>query len=113
MEGVSHEAASFAGHQKLSRLVVVFDDNGITIDGGTGLTCSDDVAQRFTSYGWSVRPLGEIGEDLDALESALRAARDDGDERPKLLVLRTKVAVPSPTGRASTRLTAIRSRPNT
>lgn len=96
MEGVSHEAASFAGHQKLSRLVVVFDDNGITIDGGTGLTCSDDVAQRFTSYGWSVRPLGEIGEDLDALESALRAARDDGDERPKLLVLRTKVAVPSP-----------------
>jgi len=75
---------------------VVFDDNGITIDGGTGLTCSDDVAQRFTSYGWSVRPLGEIGEDLDALESALRAARDDGDERPKLLVLRTKVAVPSP-----------------
>lgn len=96
MEGVSHEAASFAGHQKLSRLVVVFDDNGITIDGGTGLTCSDDVAQRFTSYGWSVRTLGEIGEDLDALESALRAARDDGDERPKLLVLRTKVAVPSP-----------------
>ena len=96
MEGVSHEAASFAGHQKLSRLVVVFDDNGITIDGGTGLTCSDDVAQRFMSYGWSVRPIGEIGEDLDALESALRAARDDGDERPKLLVLRTKVAVPSP-----------------
>jgi len=96
MEGVSHEAASFAGHQKLSRLVVVFDDNGITIDGGTDLTCSDDVAQRFMSYGWSVRPIGEIGEDLDALESALRAARDDGDERPKLLVLRTKVAVPSP-----------------
>ncbi len=96
MEGVSHEAASFAGHQKLSRLVVVFDDNGITIDGGTGLTCSDDVAQRFASYGWSVRPLGEIGEDLDALESALLAARDDGDDRPILLVLRTKVAVPSP-----------------
>lgn len=96
MEGVSHEAASFAGHQKLSRLVVVFDDNGITIDGGTGLACSDDVVKRFESYGWSVRTLGEIGEDLDALESALVAARDDGDERPKLLVLRTKVGVPSP-----------------
>lgn len=96
MEGVSHEAASFAGHQKLSRLVVVFDDNGITIDGGTGLTCSDDVAKRFESYGWSVRSLGEIGEDLDALEAALVEARDSDDERPKLLILRTKVATPSP-----------------
>ncbi|NCZ69743.1 MAG: transketolase [Actinobacteria bacterium] len=96
MEGVSHEAASFAGHQKLSRLIVVFDDNGITIDGGTGLACSDDVARRFESYGWSVASLGEIGEDLDALESALVAARDSADDRPKLLILRTKVGVPSP-----------------
>ncbi|NDH46504.1 MAG: transketolase [Acidimicrobiia bacterium] len=96
MEGVSHEAASFAGHQKLSRLIVVFDDNGITIDGGTGLACSDDVARRFESYGWSVASLGEIGEDLDALESALVAARDSSDDRPKLLILRTKVGVPSP-----------------
>ena len=96
MEGVSHEAASFAGHQKLSRLVVVFDDNGITIDGGTGLACSDDVVKRFESYGWSVTALGAIGEDLDALERALVTARDSNDERPKLLVLRTEVAVPSP-----------------
>ena len=96
MEGVSHEAASFAGHQNLSRLIVVFDDNGITIDGGTGLACSDDVARRFESYGWSVASLGEIGEDLDALESALVAARDSSDDRPKLLILRTKVGVPSP-----------------
>ncbi|MFZ9442808.1 MAG: transketolase [Ilumatobacteraceae bacterium] len=96
MEGVSHEAASFAGHQKLSRLIVVFDDNGITIDGGTGLACSDDVSRRFESYGWSVASLGEIGEDLDALESALVAARDSSDDRPKLLILRTKVGVPSP-----------------
>ncbi|MFZ9929684.1 MAG: transketolase [Ilumatobacteraceae bacterium] len=96
MEGVSHEAASFAGHQKLSRLIVVFDDNGITIDGGTGLACSDDVARRFESYGWSVASLGEIGEDLDALESALLTARDSADDRPKLLILRTKVGVPSP-----------------
>jgi len=96
MEGVSHEAASFAGHQKLSRLIVVFDDNGITIDGGTGLACSDDVARRFESYGWSVASLGEIGEDLDALESALVAARDSADDRPKLLILRTKVGLPSP-----------------
>ena len=96
MEGVSHEAASLAGHQKLGRLIVVFDDNQITIDGSTNLTCSDDVAMRFTSYGWDVVQLGSIGEDLDALESALVAARDSGDDRPKLLILRTQVGFPSP-----------------
>jgi len=96
MEGVSHEAASFAGHQRLGRLVVVFDDNKITIDGGTSLTCSDDVVARFSSYGWSVRQLGEIGEDVDALERALVDARDSDDDRPKLLVLRTRVGTPSP-----------------
>ncbi len=96
MEGVSHEAASFAGHQRLGRLIVVFDDNHITIDGRTDLTCSDDVPARFSSYGWSVTELGEIADDLDALESALLAARDSDDDRPKLLVLRTRVASPSP-----------------
>ena len=96
MEGVSHEAASLAGHQKLGRLIVVFDDNQITIDGSTNLTCSDDVAMRFTSYGWEVVRLGAIGEDLDALESALVVARDSQDDRPKLLILQTQVGFPSP-----------------
>jgi len=96
MEGVSHEAASLAGHQKLGRLIVIFDDNQITIDGGTNLSCSDDVALRFSSYGWSVSSLGAIGDDLDALESALLAARDSTDDRPKLLILRTQVGFPSP-----------------
>jgi transketolase len=96
MEGVSHEAASLAGHQKLGRLIVVFDDNQITIDGSTNLTCSDDVAMRFSSYGWEVVQLGAIGEDLNALESALVAARDSQDDRPKLLILRTQVGFPSP-----------------
>ena len=96
MEGVSHEAASLAGHQKLGRLIVVFDDNRITIDGSTNLTCSDDVAMRFTSYGWEVVQLGAIGDDLDALESALVAARDSQDDRPKLLILQTQVGFPSP-----------------
>jgi len=96
MEGVSHEAASLAGHQKLGRLIVVFDDNQITIDGSTNLTCSDDVAMRFTSYGWNVVQLGSIGEDLDALEAALASARDSDDDRPKLLILRTQVGFPSP-----------------
>ena len=96
MEGVSHEAASLAGHQKLGRLIVVFDDNRITIDGRTDLTCSDDVAARFTAYGWSVTRLGEIADDLDALENALVSARDADDDRPKLLILRTQVGAPSP-----------------
>ncbi len=96
MEGVSHEAASLAGHQILGRLIVVFDDNQITIDGSTNLSCSDDVAMRFSSYGWDVVQLGAIGEDLDALESALVAARDSRDDRPKLLILRTQVGFPSP-----------------
>ncbi len=96
MEGVSHEAASLAGHQRLGRLVVIFDDNHITIDGRTDLTCSDDVAARFASYGWSVMRLGEIADDLDALESALVTARDAADDRPKLLILRTRVGSPSP-----------------
>ncbi len=96
MEGVSHEAASLAGHQRLGRLIVVFDDNRITIDGGTNLTCSDDVVARFSSYGWAVSEIGEVGEDLDALENALTAARDSDDDRPKLIVLRTRVGTPSP-----------------
>ena len=96
MEGVSHEAASLAGHQKLGRLIVVFDDNQITIDGSTNLTCSDDVAMRFASYGWEVVRLGAIGEDLDGLESALVTARDSQDDRPKLLILQTQVGFPSP-----------------
>ena len=66
MEGVSHEAASLAGHLGLDRLVCVFDDNRITIDGDIDLAASDDVAARFRAYGWDVAELGEIGEDLDA-----------------------------------------------
>lgn len=96
MEGVSHEAASLAGHQGLDRLIVIFDDNRITIDGSTDLTCSDDVAGRFGAYGWDVHRLGPISEDLDALESALLAARDAGTGRPQLLILQTRVGFPSP-----------------
>ena len=71
MEGVSHEAASLAGHLGLGRLICVYDDNRITIDGPTSLAYSDDVGERFTAYGWHVDYLGEIADDCDALEAAL------------------------------------------
>jgi transketolase len=96
MEGVSHEAASLAGHLGLGRLNVVFDDNRITIDGPTQLATTDDVGERFAAYGWHVDYLGEIADDCDALESALLAARAVED-RPSLLVLRSHVGHPSPT----------------
>ena len=95
MEGISHEAASLAGHLKLGRLVYVYDDNHISIDGDTDLSYSDDAARRFEGYGWHVEQLGEIANDTDALEAALRRAGDD-DEAPSLLILRSHIGWPSP-----------------
>ncbi len=95
MEGISHEAASLAGHLGLGRLICVFDDNRITIDGATSLANTDDVAERFSAYGWHVEYLGEVADDLDALELALQSARAD-EERPTLLILRSHVGYPSP-----------------
>jgi len=95
-EGVSHEAASLAGHQRLDKLVVVYDDNHVSIDGPTELSLSDDAATRFRGYGWNVDELGEAAEDLDALEAALRRAREHTGS-PTLIVLRSHIAYPSPT----------------
>ncbi len=95
MEGVSHEAASLAGHLGLGRLTCIFDDNRITIDGSTQLTVTDDVPARFRAYGWHVIEAGDIGEDCDALEAVLVQARAVQD-RPTLVVLRTRIGVPSP-----------------
>lgn len=94
MEGVSHEAASLAGHLRLGKLICVYDDNHITIDGSTDIAFSDDTAARFRAYGWDVVELGEIADDLDALEAALVAAKDI--DRPSLLVLRSHIGHPSP-----------------
>ena len=95
MEGVSHEAASLAGHLKLDRLICIFDDNAITIDGSTSLSCSDDVAKRFSSYGWNVMQLGEIADDMDALEDALITARSNLGA-PTLCILKSHIGSPSP-----------------
>ena len=94
-EGVSHEAASLAGHLGLGRLVVVYDDNLVTIDGGTDLALSDDAAARFRSYGWHTVELGEAAEDADALEAGLRQAMATED-RPSLVVVRSVIAAPAP-----------------
>jgi transketolase len=96
MEGVSHEAASLAGHLGLGRLIYVYDDNHITIDGATELSYSDDVAGRFAAYGWHVEKLGEVANDCDTLEAALRRAADV-DDQPSLLILRSHIGWPSPT----------------
>ena len=94
-EGVSHEAASLAGHLGLGRLVVVYDDNLVTIDGDTDLALSDDAAARFRSYGWDAVELGAAAEDLDALEAGLRQAMETED-RPTLVVVRSVIAAPAP-----------------
>ena len=100
MEGVSHEAASLAGHLGLGRLLAFYDDNHITIDGPTELAYNDNVPERFEAYGWRVRNLGEMANDVDALEAAIREALDepaDGpDAKPTLLVLRSHIGWPSP-----------------
>ncbi len=94
-EGISHEAASLAGHLGLGRLVYVYDDNHITIDGPTELSYSDNVGERFAAYGWSVDNVGEVANDLDALEAALLRAKADED-RPSLIILRSHIGYPSP-----------------
>ncbi len=94
-EGVSHEAASLAGHLGLGRLVVIYDDNHITIDGGTDLSLSDDAPARFRAYGWDVDEIGEVADDLDALEAALHRAKTV-DDKPTLVVLRSHIGFPSP-----------------
>ena len=94
-EGISHEAASLAGHLGLGRLVYVYDDNHITIDGPTELALNDDPAKRFEAYGWHVEVLGEVANDTDALEAALRRGMAE-QERPSMLILRSHIGYPSP-----------------
>lgn len=99
MEGISHEAASLAGHLGLGKLIYLYDDNGISIDGPTRLAFTEDVYRRFEAYGWHVERV-EDGNDLEAIDAALRRARAEAD-RPSLIGVRTTIGYGAP-GKAGT-----------
>ena len=93
MEGISHEAASMAGHMKLGRMIVLFDDNGISIDGPTSITVSEDTTKRFEAYGWQV--LECDGHDAEAVSQAITNAK--ADDRPSLIRCKTVIGYGAPT----------------
>ncbi len=95
MEGVGSEAASLAGHLQLGKLVVVYDDNHITIDGHTNISFSDDVEQRFEAYGWRTLHVSD-GNNLEAIDAALADAASQS-AKPTLIRLRTIIGNPAPT----------------
>jgi transketolase len=94
MEGISHEAASLAGHLRLSNLCWIYDNNKITIEGNTSWALSDDVATRFIGYGWNVTRVGDAN-DLDMLKRAFEVARKE-DERPTLIIVDSHIAWGAP-----------------
>lgn len=91
-EGISHEAASFAGHQRLGKLVVLYDSNRVQLDGPTSLAFSEDVGKRFEAYGWHVQDID--GMDARAVEAALASAKTD--DRPSIIMARTQIGYGSP-----------------
>jgi transketolase len=94
MEGISNEAASFAGHAKLGRLIGFYDDNHITIEGNTDITFSDNTRLRFEGYGWHVQYVGDV-KDLDALDEAIKLAKAE-TEKPSLIIVRSHIGYGSP-----------------
>src|SRR5207244_11915441 len=92
MEGISQEAISLAGHLGLSRLIVLYDDNEISIDGSTSLSCSDDQLARFKASGWSASRID--GHDPEAIAAAIRHARHGS--RPSLIACRTVIGFGAP-----------------
>jgi transketolase len=94
MEGVSHEAASYAGHLGLGKLIGFYDDNRITIEGDTGLTFGDDTAARFAAYGWHVSRVADAN-DVEALDTAITEAKAVTD-KPSLIIVRSHIGYPAP-----------------
>ena len=97
MEGLSHEAVSLAGHLRLARLIVLFDDNEISIDGATSLSCSDDQLARFKASGWSACRID--GHDPEAIAQAIEQARRS--DRPSLIACRTVIGFGAPNRQGS------------
>ncbi|MGH3663350.1 MAG: transketolase family protein, partial [Micromonosporaceae bacterium] len=102
-EGITHEASALAGHQQLGNLIMLYDDNRISIEDDTAVALSEDVAARYRAYGWHVQTVdwtaqsdGEYREDVGALHSALQAAKAETG-RPSLISLRTVIGWPAPT----------------
>jgi transketolase len=95
MEGVASEAASLAGHLKLGKLIYLYDDNKVTIEGFTSLAFSEDVPKRFEAYGWHTVTV-EDGNDLDAIEAAIREAQSVGT-KPSLISVKTTIGYGMPT----------------
>jgi len=95
MEGASHEAASLAGHFGLGKLICLYDDNHISIEGATELTCSDDVQKRFEAYQWHVQNIADNANDIDVLSQAFNNAQADR-EHPSLIIVRTHIGFGSP-----------------
>jgi transketolase len=98
MEGISHEAISFAGHLKLSKLIVFFDDNQVSIDGATSLSVSDDQPARFRAAGWHVQKVD--GHDPAAVAAAIEAAK--ASDQPSMIACRTVIGFGAPTKAGST-----------
>lgn len=94
MEGIAAEAASLAGHLKLGKLIYLYDDNKISLDGSTEMAYTEDVAGRFAAYGWQVLRVAD-GNDLNAIEAAIKEAQAD-DGRPSLIMIRTVIGYGSP-----------------
>ena len=94
MEGISSEAASLAGHLGLSKLILLYDDNEISIEGSTDITFTEDVAKRFEAQNWHIATVPD-GNDVDAITRAVQAAKDE-TEKPSLVIVRTRIAYGSP-----------------
>lgn len=97
MEGISHEACSLAGHLKLNKMIVLYDDNDITIDGAVELSSSDNTSERFKAYGWNTITID--GHDFDQIENAIAEAK--GSTRPTLISCKTKIGYGAPTKEGS------------
>ena len=108
MEGISSEAASLAGHLGLGKLIVLYDDNRVSIDGSTDLAFTEDVSMRFAAFNWQVLEVMDGDRDIDGIEAALRRARDEKN-RPTLIRVHTTIGYgcPSKQGTAEDRKSVV------